>query len=166
MFLALVALTTIRENPTCWITQSLQDMIDDQGFRDNCPSRCQGGQLGNLSDLTREDVNAQDVFCFGKGDNEAIPLDYYYELSWSRLELSGLTAETVIRINTSRSQIGDCSEGDGSDSCKGRFPELTFNHDCKVAVFNPNGNKLFLQSLEKKSSSAHVTFVSGDSSQP
>lgn len=166
MFLTLVALTTIRESATCWITQSLQNKSDDEDFRDNCPWECNNGQLGNLSDLTQEDVNSQDVFCFGEGDDEVIPLDYYYQLSSSRLQLSALTANTIIRIATERNEIGLCSEGDGYDSCSGHFPELEFNHNCKVAVINPNGNKLFLQSLRTQSSSADVTFVSGDSSQP
>ena len=128
----------------CWVTKSLESEV---------PSWCQGcDDARPLSELSSGSMSAgmRDSFCFAEGDDESLPLDLYYDFSWSAyLDIYTASAGTVVKIETDRAALGSCEPHDVSDgvsdSCSSRFPRLTFQSDMKVAVINQNDHRLFVQ---------------------
>ena len=163
MFLALVFLVS---GETCWVTYEVLEG-ESKSF-----CGCPNVPVDNIANLTEERADSRDYFCFDKTSDAALRLDVYEHL-WRndndyRPDLYIYAEDdAIVRIQTSQSEIGVCRNRYGKDvSCMGSFPRLILDKVQKIAIDNPNGNKLFVYTIDPgvplEGEPVYPTFVSSD----
>lgn len=131
------------------MSKSLKDRIEQGEAAKFC--EC-SGEKRDIATITQEQVGYDDEYCFDSDSDMALPLDFYYfdtgvGNGHPDVYIYG-AQDVVVKISTSRSEIGQCIDYNNQPlSCMEWFPNVVFGGVSKVAIINPNGNKVFVESI-------------------